>query len=284
LEDESKAEAYLKEQQKVLKSHVIGQKDNSGNIIKKINARGEEYIIYEIEGESEIDSLKIILHTKIEEDTEPIDNFQKVKDNFDRLKSVLSKTKVDSSYKQRMASALVVGITGHIEESKTLFKNIENDALDDYKHKIYGRLFYLFGSIITTFIVSLIALITYINRNTDFFAGNHDLTILIYSVAFASLGGFFSVSLKAKEVFTLRAISYWMYIVYGAERLFISVIAGIATYTLISSGLILSILNPDGNNIYSLLSICFISGFSETLIPNTLNKVEHNIKKDSNKS
>jgi hypothetical protein len=265
---------YRAEQKATLASLVIGAKDLNGNTIKKVYARGDEYVIYEIAETAAIESLKVQIYTKIEDNYEPQINFQKVKDNFDRLKSILYKSGADSSYKHRASSAIVTAILGNVEESNRILCNIEKDAMDDYKHSIYGRLFYLLGSVIISTLLIFAALFVYINRESLFFLENKELAFLTYSVAYAALGGFFSVSLKAKEVFTQRAISYWMYTVYGAERLLVSIVSGIATYTLISSGLIFSSLITANSGVYAILSICFISGFSETLIPSSLSKIE----------
>mgnify|MGYP000468061081 CR=1 FL=1 len=273
-ENKTQEESYAVNQKRTIAAMVIGAPDLNGNIITKIYARGDEHLIYEIKGTNPVDSLKVVIFTIIEDNIKPINDFQSVKDSFDKLKSVLYKTGSDSSFRQRAASAIVTAIHGNVEEAKTLLVNIEKDVNEDYKHKIYGRLFYLFGSIIVTLILSFASLWVYLNRSTEFLMANKELSIICYAVTYAALGGFFSVSLKAKEVFNQRAISYWMYTVYGAERLSVSIISGIATYTLISSGLVLSTFHTANGEIYTLLSVCFLSGFSETLIPNSLNKLE----------
>ncbi|EOW9239617.1 hypothetical protein ACOA56_003508 [Vibrio cholerae] len=275
----SKEELYKKDQRARLDKYLIGEKDHMGYTISKIYARGDEYVIYEVKEASDIESLKVIIDTEIETNKEPIDNFQKVKDKFDKLKSVMYKSGSDASYKQRAASALVTGIVGNIDESKSLFEAIENDALEEYKNKIYGRLFYLLGAIILTVIFVCISLGVYFFRNADIIKNNTQFAHIMYSVTFACFGGFFSVSLKAKEVFTQRALGYWMFAVYGAERLIISIIAGIAAYTLVSSGLLFSAFQNNSSNIFPVLALCFVSGFSETLIPNSLNKLEKKASK-----
>lgn len=271
--------SYELKQQETLNSLKIGNTDLNGNKIKKIYARGDEHVIYEIEDSAAIDSLKVVIYTKAEENMVPIDNFQSIKDCFDSLKSVLYKSGADTSYKQRAASAIVTAIHGKVAEAKEILKNIEEDAQNDYRHRIYGRLCYLFGSILVTVVLGIASLSVYILRNTAFISENSELSLILYSICYAALGGFFSVSLKAKEVFTLRTIHYWMYAIYGAERMFVSIVAGIATYTLMSSGLIFPSLNPHSSTVYALLAICFLSGFSETLIPNSLNKLEKSTQK-----
>lgn len=276
LENESisKEEKYKLEQRKRLANYLIGEKDNNGYTIRKIYARGDEYVIYQVDGLPYIESLKVIIDTEIETNLTPLDNFQKVKDCFDKLKSVMYKSDLDDAYTQRAASALVTGIRGDIDASKRLFTSIENDAIEEYRNKVYGRLFYLLGAVSITVICVFISLIIYLCRDTDAVKSNARLAYIVYCVTFACFGGFFSVSLKAKEVFTQHALGYWMYAIYGAERLIISMIAGIAAYTLVHSGVLFSTFQNNGSNIFPVLALCFVSGFSETLIPNSLNKLE----------
>ncbi len=274
---------YLKEREETLKLFIVGSKDLNGSLIKKIYARGDEYIIYEIEDSIGVDSLKVLIYTKVEEDNEPIINFQKVKDNFDKLKSILYRSGSDASYRHRAASAIVKAIHGDVSASNALLQSIEADAQEDYKHKTYGRLVYLLGAFLITVLCVLIGFIGYINRETPFMSNNPDFTFVLYSISFAVLGGFLSVSLKAKEVFHQRAIDYWMYAIYGAERLLASIIAGVATYIFVASGLILSTFNNNENGIYVLMVISFISGFSEKFIPNSLNKIENQVERKTNK-
>lgn len=276
----SAEDKYKKEQKERLSVYVVGEKDNMGYTINKIFARGDEYIIYEVREASDIESLKVVIDTAIEDNDEPVNNFHSVKDKFDRLKSVLYKSGADASYKQRAASALATAIRGGVEDSKKLFESIESDAEDDYRHQIYGRLVYLLGAILVVVILSLSSLTIYLNRSSPFFLENHAIVFLAYAATYAALGGFFSVSMKAKEVFAQRAIAYWMYLIYGAERIAISLVAGIAAYTFVESGLVFPrIDSSELGGMYAMLSLCFLAGFSETLIPSALNKLESSVEK-----
>ncbi|MDD3381664.1 MAG: hypothetical protein PHD68_10740 [Rugosibacter sp.] len=271
---ENAAEKYLAEQKSAISSMVVGAKDLNACRITKVFARGDEYVIYEVADLSQIESLKICIYTKIEDDTIPIKNFQQIKDSFDRLKSIMYRTGADQSYKQRAASAIVTALLGNVDESKNLFKNIETDATEDYKHRIFGRLFYLLGAVVITALLCVLALAAYTCRTWEFFTQNKQLSSLLYVMAYAALGGLFSVSLKAKEVFAQRAIAYWMYSIYGGERLIFSIVAGVSSFTLIHSGIIFTTFTGGASGIYFILSIAFLSGFSETLIPNYMGKLE----------
>jgi hypothetical protein len=274
---QTKEQMYLENQITVLTSLVIGAKDENGNIVSKIYARGDEYVIYEVANLSSIESLKVKIHTKLDDDLAPILNFQLAKDGFDKLKSVMYKTGADPSYKQRAAAAIALAILGKINEAKEQFNRIEKDAEEDYEHRIYGRLFYLLGAVVITLILSGLTFVSYIYRDSSFLMTNTHISKLLNIMTFAALGGFLSVSFKAKEVIGQRAINYWMYSIFGAERLIISIVAGIAIFLLIKSGILFTPFVEGANGFYFLMSVCFLSGFSETLIPSYMGKLEKSV-------
>lgn len=264
--------AYLEKQKKDLAAHVIGAKDVNGNTITKIYAKGDEFVIYEIADLPPVESMKVRIFTKVEDNDKPLMNFQAVKDSFDSLKSIMYRMGGDTSYKQRAASAVVMAILGRVDEAKNQFKLIEDDAKTDFLHKVYGRLFYLFGAFLVALIINVLMMIVYIDHGLV----DDKISCFLYVMAFAAQGGVLSVSLKAREVISQRAIKYWMYSIYGAEREMIAVIAGIATYILIKSGILFASIVDGERQIYFILSICLVSGFSETLIPNYLGRLEQN--------
>lgn len=270
----SKEELYQREQKQALAGIRVGEVCPSGCKVIKIFARGDEYVIYEIESTNPVESIRVYIHTKVDENEEPVENFNKAKDAFDRIKSIIFKYSADSSYKQRAASALVLAIRGNVEEAAKIFSKIEVDARADFSQRVLGRLYYLLGAIVLCGIASLFSLYAYIHRQDGFFIENNVLLQFCYAVAYASIGGFFSVSLKAKDVWAQQAIQNWMYSLYGAERLVISVIAGIITFTAIKAGIVFAFVESSQSGPYILLSLCFLSGFSESLIPNYMGRLE----------
>ncbi|MNZ78253.1 hypothetical protein D3C78_968190 [compost metagenome] len=270
----SKEEVYIREQKSAISGIKVGDNCPLGSMVTKIFARGDEYVVYEIDSKSPIESIKVYIHTKVEDNEEPLNNFQKAKDRFDKIKSIIFKYGADSSYKQRTASAVVAAIRGDILEAERIFSNIENDAESDFKKRVYGRVFYLLGALILSALTCCFALLAYIHRESAILAQNSGLLIFIYSSAYAAMGGLFSVSLKAKDVWVQQVISDWMYSIYGAERLIISIIAGLLSCTAMKAGLIFSFAEINGSASYFMLSVCFVSGFSESLVPNYMGKLE----------
>ena len=105
---DEKAKAYLEKQKETLASYVVGAQDLSGHTIKNIYARGDEYIIYDNAENAIHQSIKVMIYTKIEEDSTKIFALNSVKKNFDKLKMVLYKSGDNPLHKQRAASAIVI--------------------------------------------------------------------------------------------------------------------------------------------------------------------------------
>jgi hypothetical protein len=270
----TKEEAYQREQKQALTSIRVGEICPSGCKVVKIFARGDEYVIYEIESTNPVESIRVYIHTKVEDNEQPVENFNKAKDAFDRIKSIIFKYSADSSYKQRAASALVLAIRGNVEEATKIFTKIEIDARTDFSQRVLGRLYYLLGAFVLCVVACSLSTYAYIYRQDPFLTDNRILLQFSYATAYASIGGFFSVSLKAKDVWAQQAIQNWMYSLYGAERLVISVIAGIITFTAIKAGIVFAFVESSQAGPFIVLSLCFLSGFSESLIPNYMGRLE----------
>jgi hypothetical protein len=117
----------------------------------------------------------------------------------------------------------------------------------------------------------------------------------VYALAFSSLGGLFAISIKLKEILIekgntpmiirLKGLSIEIknfnpaYAIYGAQRISLSILAGMIALVLVKSETIFAFLNST-NNIYTLMAICVVAGFSETLIPNALKKLEEKTEKN----
>jgi len=274
IKPQAREEVYLREQKQAIAGIKVGEICPAGCKVIKIFARGDEYVIYEIESQNPVESIRVYIHTQIEDNETPIENFNKAKDSFDRIKSILLKYGADSSYKQRAASALVVAIRDNVTEADNIFNKIERDAEADFRQRVFGRLYYLAGAVVLGAAICSLSLYAYVNRANNFFIENNLLLHFFYAASYAAIGGFFSVSLKAKDIWAQQAISDWMYALYGAERLIISAIAGVITYTAIKAGIVFSFVDASLSGPYLVLSVCFLSGFSESLIPNYMGRLE----------
>ena len=94
-------------------------------------------------------------------------------------------------------------------------------------------------------------------------------------MSYAAIGGFLSVAKDIKKV-QIEATDFgWFQIVYGSIRILIAMFSGLIMYVLLKSELIFPKLGGTGNY-YIICLLAIIAGFSETMIPNLLKKVEKN--------
>lgn len=269
---DGKAQKYLEKQKKTLESFVVGAPDLSGHIIKNIYARGDEFVVYDNADSTIHQSIKVIIYSKIDEDNSKIVAFNNIKKNLDKLKTVLYRSGDNPIHKQRAASAIVIALhePEKHQEANNLLVEITQDIEKEFEGKLLGRLSYLGGALTITIITIVLAFFAYIFRENNFFKSNELLSLILYCSMFAGIGGFFSVSLKSQSIFIMQATNKLMYFIYGLERNIISVIAGIACFILLSSGIIFANIKDGNTGIYFMMTVCFFSGFSEKFIPNAL--------------
>jgi hypothetical protein len=267
-------EKYKKEQQERIAKYVVGGRDLGGNLIIKTYSRGDEYVIYEIADVPPHESMLVYIDSIIEEDESMIDRYHAAKENFDEFISHCYKYNCSSIYKKRAATVLSAIILDKNKDDKNHFQKINEDIVKDYENTTKGRNLYQLGAVSLSLTFITLATIIYLLRDWSFMSENHYISVVIYAAAFASMGGFISVSLKIKTLHTDRELNDRIYFLYGSERILFSIIAGILVYFMLKGNLIFGFLNNTSDISFSTYIICALSGFSETLIPNTLRNLE----------
>ncbi|WP_241018547.1 hypothetical protein [Pantoea ananatis] len=268
------SESYKQKQRERISSYKVGNNDLAGNKITKIYSRGDEYIIYEIGDHPSHESMRVNIDSEIEDDMTKIYLFQDCKVHFDEFVATCYKYNCASIYKKRAATILSSIILGRVKLDSNPFQTIISEIKTDYDSTMSGRNLYQLGAIALSLTIILISIAAYLLRETNFLLQNHFLPILLYVSAFASMGGFISVSLKIKTLHTDRELKKKVYFFYGAERILFSVIGGILVFFMLKGNMIFGFLNTESDISFSLYVICALSGFSETLIPNTLRNLE----------
>lgn len=269
-----KCESYKKEQKERISRYIVGGTDSGGNKISKVYSRGDEYVIYEILESPPHESMRVIIDTVAENDMTKIDRFQDCKIHFDEFISYCYKYNCSSIYKKRAATVLSSIILGKLDPKQDNFKKINEDIKNDYENTTLGRNLYQLGAITLSLLIIASSVYIYLNRGEKFIKSNHFLPIIFYVAAFASMGGFISVSLKIKSLHTDRELFKPFYFFYGAERILFSIIAGVLVYFMLKGNIIFGFLNTESDISFSLYVVCALSGFSETLIPNALRNLE----------
>lgn len=268
--NQKEQEDYEKETKEKMAKFVVGGTDTIGNTIKRIFCKGDEFVIYDIDGVSSIESIRVFIRSENKYDEELEKNYQLIREELSKFKSALYKTNADLSYKCRAANAVSVALSGNkdVSMAKILLESTTKEALDEYKEIQCGRLWYLCGALVFTLITTSVALSFYLFRTSDFALTNQGLILFVYASAFAAFGGLLSISIKLKEILIEKALDNINYAIYGAQRLLFSILAGFAVVVLIKSRIVFADLMINGNNLYALMAMCYLAGFSETLIPN----------------
>lgn len=267
-------DAYKKKQQERIGKYIVGGTDLGGNTISKVYSRGDEYVIYEVANLPPHESMLVYIDSIYEEDESKIDRYHASKEHFDEFIAHCYKYNCSSIYKKRAATVMSATILGKNDLNKNNFTAINKDIKIDYENTMLGRNLYQSGAISLALLFIALAVIVYLARDTNFIITNHFIPVVLYAASFASIGGFISVSLKIKSLHTDRELKKKTYFFYGAERILLSMMAGVLVYFMLKGNIIFGFMNNSSDISFSIYVICALSGFSETLIPNTLRNLE----------
>ena len=264
-------EEYKLEQQKRASAFKVGSKDQSGYTIKKIYARGDEYVIYEIETSDIVDSLKVWIDTIIENNNVPIDYFVGIRENFTKAKNLLYKCVDKSATKAILADIVATAIESGPASANTQIAGLIQEINSEYEEQFKNRMRLLMSSLFIAAIFFCISLYTYLNK---ILVDYDHLRNLIFVAAGGSVGGFFSISIGINKIVSEKDVTKWLYFLYGAERIIISILAAGISYFAIQADLIFGLTKNLSNPIIVFIFFSILAGFSETLVPNILTKIE----------
>lgn len=268
--DEIKQE--YKDQQKVVNSsYKVGEKDSNGYTITKIFGRGDEYVIYEIDTKDLVDSLKVWINTLVEEDKIPIDNFSLVRPKFSEVKGLLYKVVDKTTTKTVISHIIINGIRGNTEAANKSFDDLIEQINLEYKEQFNNRIRLLLSGLAFTTLIIVIAVFTYYFKSFKNYEQIHNL---IYVVAGGCVGGFFSLSIGLNKIVCEKDVNKWLYILYGIERIIIALLASVIVYFAIQADLVFSICKKMTNPVIGYIIFAIVAGFSETLVPNLLTRLE----------
>lgn len=269
--EEEKKRLYKEEQKKELAKYRIGEKDSNGYTISKVFGRGDEYVVYEIDTKDLVDSLKVWINTQVEENTIPIDNFNKVRAKFSEVKGLLYKVVDKTTTKTIISHIIIDAIRGNADSANTQFETLIKQINQEYKEQFNNRMRLLISGLLFAGLVIAFAIGTYYNGCYKKFEHLHNL---IYVVAGGCVGGFFSLSIGLNKIVCEKDVAWWLYIIYGIERIIIALLASAIVYFAIQADLVFSICKKMTNPVIGYVIFAIVAGFSETLVPNLLTRLE----------
>lgn len=249
-----------------------GGTDANGNRIVKIFARGDEYVIYEIKSKDLVETVKIYIENTTEnDDSGIIKRYNLIRIKFVEIKGLLYKVIDKSTIKTVISQILAHGITEKPDEANTQFDTLKIQINRDYSEQFTNRLKLLFSSLFLSLLIITLAALTYYYK---WFSAHNYIKDLIFVSAAGSIGGFFSLSVGLKKIVCEKEVSSFLYVVYGLERIIISIFASTIIYFAIKAELIFGTYNKAANPLVGYIVLSFLAGFSETLVPNLMKKIE----------
>jgi hypothetical protein len=218
-----------------------------------------------------LNSLKVWIDTIIENNNVPIENFVGVRENFTKVKSILYKCVDKTATKAILADIIATSIESGPRSANSQLENLIDEINSEYHEQFKNRMRLLMSSLLIAAIFVSISLSVYLNKQLlDYI----HLRNLIYVAAGGSVGGFFSISIGIKKIVKEKNVTKWLYYLYGAERVTISILAAGISYFAIQVDLIFGLTKNLSNPIIGFIFFSILAGFSETLVPNILTKIE----------
>ena len=255
--------------------YCVGNKDVLGNTITKVFVKYDDFVIYEIQTKILSESIRIQIDEIGDRKPKENDCFPAVRKAFAEIKGLLYKVNDDSSIKSRIAHILSHALNGKADEANEQFKALKDEINEEYANQIRHRLKYLITTLGMTCLAIIVSILVYYYNLFDSLS---EIRKLIFITTAGNIGGFISVSRRLRNIVFEKGVSQLLYVFYGIERIFIAICGAIIVYFAIKSNLIFGIVNELSQPIFGYLIFAIVAGFSETLVPNLLIKIENENK------
>jgi hypothetical protein len=242
----------------LIMNNKIGDKDEQGSTIEGVWANGQNFVIYEIEGG--------YIKTSTN-DPELSKAFTKLDPKYLKLRALTFNNKsLKNSFRISHIRALIMVASGNIEGANALLDEEEKRLLKF--GMLARRLNYLLSCMIALLVAVSVTIILAMVPNV-----RDDYIFYSLIVTCGSLGAFLSVITNLNKLEIDRYASIFTNIVAGVSRIIIGIIGAIFAFLLIRADIMLGIVDKL-NSEYAILAISVVAGFSETLVPNIMKKIE----------
>lgn len=171
------------------------------------------------------------------------------------------------SIKRFLGEALVCAFKLDFKNSEYLL-TIANSYINDKSPEI-SRFWALKSS--SLFIMILLAI--YIPLREFIETTNNGIVSYIEYILFGGLGSYFFTLIKLGNLKLRSDSGKWLHYINGISRIIIGMLSGLFMALLIESGILFSFAI---NNHLAILVFAFISGYSESFVPNIISKIENN--------
>lgn len=264
-------EKYKIEQQQRMKEFVVGNKDSSGDKITNILRKADEYVIYEVETKNLSQTIRIQIDSILEDDNSLTEKFTEISGVYIKLRGLMYKVTDVNTFKYQIAYAVSLAFAGKVEEAKQQMDSLITEINQQYSEQFQHRIRYLVTILSITLLLVAISITVYYYNLID---SDVHFRNFIFIVTGGSIGCCISVSRRLKKTEFEKDVSLWLYILYGFERVCISAFGAIIVYFAIKANLLLGMVNQLTYALHGFILFAIVAGFSETLVPNLLIKLE----------
>ena len=193
--------------------------------------------------------------------------------------SVISEYLVTRQEKRKFVDQIGLAYVESIEGNAGVANKICDkliERIEQYKSNI-GRFYYLLSCLC---VVVIVIIFSYLLKRFQFIP---EIIPHFFFMTYAAIGGFLSVSMDIKKVQIEASDFGYFQVIYGSIRILIAMLSGLIMFVLLKSELIFPRL--DGSDDYYVICLlAIVAGFSESMIPNLLKKVEDNKMKSDKAS
>jgi len=254
---------------------TVGSKDTHGNIIKYIYSSSDFYAVYDTDEDIHNCCVTIIaVNEDIKESVLYDKNYDLLNPKLNELKSILYKCGNDEAIKHIRGSITALGLNNP-EHAIVQLENLITNININYKASFEKKIFYLGGSFGVLVLFCILSATIRFNAISGTINPKFEtLELIFYIITSGVLGGFISVSYKLKSVVLEKDISRYYFLAYGVERLVISILASIVVFFSIKANIAFGFIKDTPNPFYGYIFFGVLAGFSETLIPDLLIKME----------
>ncbi|HAV5501236.1 TPA: hypothetical protein JI107_18000 [Acinetobacter baumannii] len=254
----------------MIKAIRVGELDPSNNKIVLVHSKYNEYAIYEIETSDINDRLRVIIDGHTDESEQAYtQKFNTVKQKYIQATGMLANTPNMNMLKRRIAHTLSTCLSGNIDGIKE-FDGLIKTIQEEHERLVLNRFLYVLPVLIVTLIFLILSLV---HLNIYKIEGMDKVEKLYFYILFlcVSIGASISLLINASKLNFEEYSSKFYYCLLGAERLFLAICAGVTAFMFVKAGLLFPEFTK--NSIWGLMVALTLAGFSESLIPSYLAKV-----------
>jgi hypothetical protein len=230
-----------------------------GEFISSLYAAKQDYLIFEGDNSGEV--------TVATEKPELKKRCSEISLKMSIITEYLVTKNEKRKFVDRIGLAYAEAIEGNIENANKICDKII-DRIEIYKCNL-GRFYYMlscFGIVITAMIIC------YFLKRYKFIP---EIIPHFYIMTYASVGGFLSVAKDIKKIQIDSSDFGWFQVFYGSLRIILSMLSGLIVYVIIKSEFISPGTGANSNpSVYFVCLLAIAAGFSESMIPNLLKKIE----------